>query len=174
MIFQNGVGATEGTSSRFSQFFKRESPPIQNQSNQQRSDPDTSIHDELLNNLLNDISEPKIQIPSVTESNTYFAPISPAANTHNNVTKHQLQQLQQLQQHQQQQHQQQMHNQQPSGIKLLEMLQRNNKPSAQNGQVDVTNTIMGMMKNLAVKENAMGEFLEFKVLSLRRLATHKE
>ena len=71
------------------------------------------IQNELLNNLLNDISEPKIHIPSVTESNTYFAPISPAntsINSNNNDK------------------------QTSGGNKLLEMRQCNNKPNNQNCQ----------------------------------------
>lgn len=84
-----------------------------------------SIQDELLNNLLNDITEPNIQIPSVTESNAYFAPISPA-NTTNTTTP-------------------------TTGVKLLEMLQRGNKPN-QNGQGDAANSIAPMMKNSSIKE----------------------
>lgn len=83
-----------------------------------------SIQDELLNNLLNDITEPNIQIPSVTESNTYFAPISPA-NTTNNT------------------------NATTNGVKLLEMLQRK---SSQNGQGDVANPVIPVMKNCSIKD----------------------
>lgn len=84
-----------------------------------------SIQDELLNNLLNDITEPNIQIPSVTESNTYFAPISPANTTNNtNAT---------------------------NGVKLLEMLHRGNKAN-QNGQGDSANTAIPMMKNCSIKD----------------------
>lgn len=116
---QNGVGSNSGTGSRFSQWFKRESPIQQADSRR------TSIQDELLNNLLNDITEPNIQIPSVTESNTYFAPISPA-NTTNNT------------------------NSATNGVKLLEMLHRGNKPS-QNGQGDASNTAIPM-KNCSIKD----------------------
>lgn len=84
-----------------------------------------SIQDELLNNLLNDITEPNIQIPSVTESNTYFAPISPA-NTTNNTNS-------------------------ATNVKLLEMLHRGNKPS-QNGQGDASNTAIPMVKNCSIKD----------------------
>lgn len=91
-----------------------------------------SIQDELLNNLLNDISEPKIHIPSVTESNAFFAPISPAANTPNNAMPPQ--------------------SGSSTGIKLLEMLQRKAPPPSQNGQGDVMNTILPMMKNASIKE----------------------
>lgn len=89
----------------------------------------TSIQDDILNNLLNDITEPNIQIPSVTESNTYFAPISPANTTANNTTS-------------------------TTGVKLLEMLQRGNKPN-QNGQGDVVGTVIPMMKSSSIKD--MGE-----------------
>lgn len=83
-----------------------------------------------MNNLLNDITEPNIQIPSVTESNTYFAPISPANTTAaNNTTS-------------------------TTGVKLLEMLQRGNKPS-QNGQGDAASTVIPMMKSSSIKD--MGE-----------------
>lgn len=116
-LLSNGVGSNGGTSSRFSQWFKRESPIQQVDSRRQ------SIQDELLNNLLNDISEPKIKIPTVTESNAYFAPISPANTTNNAVT----------------------------GTKLLEMLQRGNK-NHQNGQGDTTNPVVQMMKNSTIKD----------------------
>lgn len=90
----------------------------------------TSIQDDILNNLLNDITEPNIQIPSVTESNTYFAPISPANTTSTNNTTSTI------------------------GVKLLEMLQRGNKPS-QNGQGDATSSVVPMIKNSSIKD--MGE-----------------
>lgn len=89
----------------------------------------TSIQDDILNNLLNDITEPNIQIPSVTESNTYFAPISPANTTTNTTTS-------------------------TTGVKLLEMLQRGSKPS-QNGQGDATSTVVPLMKSTSIKD--MGE-----------------
>lgn len=85
-----------------------------------------SIHEELLNNLLNDINEPNIQIPSVTESNAYFTPISPA-NTINNS------------------------NAATTSVKLLEMLHRGNK-SNQNGQGDAVNTMTPMVKNCTIKD----------------------
>ncbi|XP_015113085.1 eukaryotic translation initiation factor 4E transporter isoform X2 [Diachasma alloeum] len=114
-LLTNGVGADAGSGSRFSQWFKRESPVLDSRRE--------SIQDELLNNLLNDITEPNIQVPSVNESNAYFAPISPANQTGGNAG---------------------------TGTKLLEMLQRGNKPS-QNGQGDGGN-MMGMMKNTSIKE----------------------
>ncbi|XP_029662383.1 eukaryotic translation initiation factor 4E transporter-like isoform X1 [Formica exsecta] len=123
-LLTNGVGSSSGTGSRFSQWFKRESPIQQADSRR------ASIQDELLNNLLNDITEPNIQIPSVTESNTYFAPISPA-NTTNNT------------------------NSATNGVKLLEMLHRGNKPS-QNGQGDASNTTIPMLKNCSIKDLEIG------------------
>ncbi|XP_063987949.1 eukaryotic translation initiation factor 4E transporter-like isoform X8 [Diachasmimorpha longicaudata] len=114
-LLTNGVEADAGSGSRFSQWFKRESPVLDSRRE--------SIQDELLNNLLNDITEPNIQVPSVNESNAYFTPISPANQTGGNAA---------------------------TGTKLLEMLQRGNKPS-QNGQGDGGN-IMGMMKNASIKE----------------------
>ncbi|XP_072749964.1 uncharacterized protein [Anoplolepis gracilipes] len=123
-LLTNGVGSNSGTGSRFSQWFKRESPIQQADSRR------ASIQDELLNNLLNDITEPNIQIPSVTESNTYFAPISPA-NTTNNT------------------------NSATNGVKLLEMLHRGNKPS-QNGQGDASNTTIPMVKNCSIKDLEIG------------------
>ncbi|GFS84202.1 eukaryotic translation initiation factor 4E transporter [Nephila pilipes] len=65
--------------SRFSQWFRKESPvPEGNESgnNSRRS----SLHEELIVNVLNSIVEPQITIPSPTEnsSDNYFAPISPA------------------------------------------------------------------------------------------------
>ncbi|KAL0129049.1 hypothetical protein PUN28_004031 [Cardiocondyla obscurior] len=122
-LLTNGVGSNSGTGSRFSQWFKRESP-VQTDSRR------ASIQDELLNNLLNDITEPNIQIPSVTESNTYFAPISPANTTNNANTT-------------------------TNGVKLLEMLHRGNKPN-QNGQGDASNAAIPMMKNCSIKDLEVG------------------
>ncbi|XP_023289580.1 eukaryotic translation initiation factor 4E transporter isoform X3 [Orussus abietinus] len=122
-LLTNGVGSNGSSGSRFSQWFKRESPV------QQVDTRRASIQDELLNNLLNDITEPNIQIPSVTESNTYFAPISPA-NTTNNATP-------------------------ATGVKLLEMLQRGGTPS-QNGQGDVANNVVPLMKNSSIKDMEVG------------------
>lgn len=103
-----------------------------------------SIQDELLNNLLNDITEPKIKIPSVTESNTYFAPISPATTTTTNNS-----------------------NASTNGVKLLEMLQRGNKPN-QNGQGDATSGIVPMMK----KDMGMSSlFIRLGLLSLTELCS---
>ncbi|KAL6257943.1 hypothetical protein P5V15_011541 [Pogonomyrmex californicus] len=123
-LLTNGVGSNSGTGSRFSQWFKRESPVQQVDSRR------ASIQDELLNNLLNDITEPNIQIPSVTESNAYFAPISPANTTNNANTT-------------------------TNGVKLLEMLHRGNKPN-QNGQGDASNTAIPMMKNCSIKDLEVG------------------
>lgn len=124
-LLTNGVGSNGGSCSRFSQWFKRESPVQQVDSRR------TSIQDDILNNLLNDITEPNIQIPSVTESNTYFAPISPANTTANNTTS-------------------------TTGVKLLEMLQRGNKPN-QNGQGDVVSTVIPMMKSSSIKDMVGGK-----------------
>lgn len=117
---KNGVGTEVGSGSRFSQWFKRESPVQQLDSRR------ASIQDELLNNLLNDITEPNIQIPSVTESNAYFAPISPANTTSNTDNP-------------------------TTGVKLLEMLQRGNKPN-QNGQGDAMSSVLPMMKKSTIKD----------------------
>ncbi|XP_024222140.1 eukaryotic translation initiation factor 4E transporter-like isoform X10 [Bombus vosnesenskii] len=124
-LLTNGVGSNGGSCSRFSQWFKRESPVQQVDSRR------TSIQDDILNNLLNDITEPNIQIPSVTESNTYFAPISPANTTATNNTTS------------------------TTGVKLLEMLQRGNKPS-QNGQGDAASTVIPMMKSSSIKDMEVG------------------
>ena len=128
MLFKNGDSSND--CSRFSRWFKRDSPPLQNQQQNQQDQLRSSIQDELLNNLLNDISEPTIKVPSVTESNAYFAPIAPAASS--SLSSQQPQ---------------------PEGtaIKLLEMLQRNNKPS-QNGQGEIASGLMSMIKNPPMKE----------------------
>ncbi|GIY59188.1 eukaryotic translation initiation factor 4E transporter [Caerostris darwini] len=65
--------------SRFSQWFSKESPvpeDHESRNNSRRS----SLHEELIANVLNSIVEPQITIPSPTEnsSDNYFAPISPA------------------------------------------------------------------------------------------------
>lgn len=65
--------AATASESRFTQFFKRESP------HKQRSDSPTLSDDHIIKNLLKDIAEPSVYIPG--DSNQYFAPISPAANT---------------------------------------------------------------------------------------------
>ncbi|XP_044577225.1 eukaryotic translation initiation factor 4E transporter-like isoform X4 [Cotesia glomerata] len=124
-LLTNGVGANSGSGSRFSQWFKRESPLQQNDSRR------PSIQDELLNNLLSDITEPNIQVPIVNESNTYFAPISPANSTNiNNAPS-------------------------ASEVKLLEMLQRGNK-SNQNGQGDTAINMVQMLKTPSVKDIEVG------------------
>ncbi|XP_046386068.1 uncharacterized protein LOC124155907 isoform X9 [Ischnura elegans] len=41
----------------------------------------SSLQDELLNNIINEITEPNIVIPSLGGPDSYFAPISPAAST---------------------------------------------------------------------------------------------
>ena len=120
-LLTNGVGSNGGAGSRFSQWFKRESPVQQLDSHK------PSIQDELLNNLLNDISEPKIKIPSVTESNAYFAPISPANTTNHTAAS-------------------------STERQFLEMLHRGNKAN-QNGQGDAENpAVVQMIKNSTVKE----------------------
>ncbi|CAL1278183.1 unnamed protein product [Larinioides sclopetarius] len=65
--------------SRFSQWFRKESPlpeGPESGNNSRRS----SLHEELIANVLNSIVEPQIKIPSPTEnsSDNFFAPISPA------------------------------------------------------------------------------------------------
>lgn len=81
-LLPNGVSGNDGdtSGSRFSQWFKRESPK-QTQNNDSRR---SSLQDDhIIRNLLNDIniSEPNVTIPG--DSDSYFAPISPAANTGN-------------------------------------------------------------------------------------------
>lgn len=66
----------ESAGSRFSRWFKKESPIKPNMDDSRRS----SLQDDhIIKNLLNDISEPNVTIPG--DSDLYFAPISPAANT---------------------------------------------------------------------------------------------
>lgn len=135
-LLTNGVGSNGGAGSRFSQWFKRESPV------QQLDSRKPSIQDELLNNLLNDISEPKIKIPSVTESNAYFAPISPANTTNHAAAS--------------------------TAGKFIEMLQRGNKAN-QNGQGDAENPVVQMMKNSTIKdaEQSAKPFLSLEELEAR-------
>ncbi|KAF2885441.1 hypothetical protein ILUMI_20721 [Ignelater luminosus] len=76
-LLSNGVSGDDNdtSGSRFSRWFKRESPVKQTLVDSRRS----SLQDEhIIRNLLNDISEPNVTIP---DSDLYFAPISPAANT---------------------------------------------------------------------------------------------
>ncbi|XP_050499218.1 eukaryotic translation initiation factor 4E transporter-like isoform X3 [Diabrotica virgifera virgifera] len=72
-LLTNGVGGDgDNSKSRFSRWFKQESPE---KPESRRS----SLHDDhLINNLLKDL-EPNVTIPG--DSEAYFAPISPAANT---------------------------------------------------------------------------------------------
>ncbi|KAK7871270.1 hypothetical protein R5R35_007554 [Gryllus longicercus] len=69
-LLTNGATAEGPAGSRFSQWFRRESP-VNKLTDSRRS----SVHEELLSNMLGDIVIPQ------SESNIYFAPISPAANT---------------------------------------------------------------------------------------------
>lgn len=71
----NTMGSEMGCS-RFSQWFKRDSPQPESGNNSRRS----SLHEELIANVLNSIAEPQIIIPSPTpnSSDTFFTPISPA------------------------------------------------------------------------------------------------
>ncbi|KAF5292641.1 hypothetical protein FQR65_LT11193 [Abscondita terminalis] len=78
-LLPNGVVGDEGdtSGSRFSRWFKRESPVKQTHGDSSRR---SSLQDEhLIRNLLNDIAEPNVSIPG--DSDLYFAPISPAAST---------------------------------------------------------------------------------------------
>ncbi|XP_054280145.1 eukaryotic translation initiation factor 4E transporter isoform X2 [Macrosteles quadrilineatus] len=67
----------EGSGSRFSQFFRRESPSPKNQ--RQEDSPNSSVHDKMFNSMINDITSTNIMIPP--DGDTYFAPISPAASS---------------------------------------------------------------------------------------------
>ncbi|KAF5291743.1 hypothetical protein FQA39_LY14231 [Lamprigera yunnana] len=81
-LLPNGVSGEKGESSgsRFSRWFKRESPVKLAHTDSRRS----SLQDDhLIRNLLNDITEPNVAIPG--DSDLYFAPISPAANTGNST-----------------------------------------------------------------------------------------
>lgn len=83
-FLQNGVGGGDTAGSRFSQWFNREkSPPNKQKEEESRrsSLQDDNHHHHLIKNLLSDISETNVTIPGDSES--YFAPISPAANTSN-------------------------------------------------------------------------------------------
>ncbi|KAI4454790.1 eukaryotic translation initiation factor 4e transporter [Holotrichia oblita] len=86
MLLPNGVGLESGdtSGSKFSRWFSREKSPPPTAANQKQSDGSrrSSLHDDhhhLIKNILNDISEPTVSIPC--DSNSYFAPISPAAST---------------------------------------------------------------------------------------------
>ncbi|CAB3382669.1 Hypothetical predicted protein [Cloeon dipterum] len=73
-VFAPGGYQNEATEqaggSRFSRFFKPESPTDNRRS---------SIQDEFLGSFMKDIDEPKVNIPAPGGSEAYFAPISPAA-----------------------------------------------------------------------------------------------
>ncbi|KAL0266373.1 UNVERIFIED_CONTAM: hypothetical protein PYX00_008932 [Menopon gallinae] len=77
-LLSNGAtGEGNQSSSRFSQWFRRDSPPDVTDSKR------ATAYDELIKNIINDISESSINIPT-KESDTYFAPISPAGTTSGN------------------------------------------------------------------------------------------
>ncbi|XP_065349512.1 uncharacterized protein LOC135945636 isoform X3 [Cloeon dipterum] len=73
-VFAPGGYQNEATEqaggSRFSRFFKPESPTDNRRS---------SIQDEFLGSFMKEIDEPKVNIPAPGGSEAYFAPISPAA-----------------------------------------------------------------------------------------------
>ncbi|XP_044738179.1 eukaryotic translation initiation factor 4E transporter isoform X2 [Chrysoperla carnea] len=80
--FLPNVGESEETvsGSRFQRWFTRESPIKQHDSRR------SSLQDEIINNMIKDITEPNIMIPHMNDSDTYFAPISPAAASMNTQT----------------------------------------------------------------------------------------
>ncbi|EEB20270.1 eukaryotic translation initiation factor 4E transporter, putative [Pediculus humanus corporis] len=78
LLTNGGGGEGNQSSSRFSQWFRRDSPSDVNDTRR------SSIQDELIKNIINDISEPSINIPNAKESDAYFAPISPAGTTSGN------------------------------------------------------------------------------------------
>nr|XP_023021181.1 mediator of RNA polymerase II transcription subunit 12-like [Leptinotarsa decemlineata] len=117
-LLTNGIG-NEGdpaTKSRFSQFFKQDSPEKAAESRR------SSMHDDhhIIKNLLKDIGETtSVAIPG--DSEAYFAPISPAANTGGGVIgggsgKRAAQA-----------------NAQP--INIMEMLQRGKQPNISSGKI---------------------------------------
>ncbi|KRT79399.1 hypothetical protein AMK59_7734, partial [Oryctes borbonicus] len=80
LLLPNGVGLESGdtSGSKFSRWFNREkSPPKMSDGSRRSSMQDDHHH--LIKNILNDISEPSLTIPC--DSDSYFAPISPAAST---------------------------------------------------------------------------------------------
>lgn len=116
--------------SRFSQWFRQDSsaPSQPTQStgpNQPQQQPKqqsshfndsrrSSLQDEIINNMINDFTSTGLDdhIPD-TNSNKYFAPISPAASTSSNSLMELFQRSDKQLQQQQQQQQQQQHHQQP-------------------------------------------------------------
>ena len=81
-MFQNGksLNGNETTGSKFSQFFKREkTPPAASKIEDSRRSSFQDDHHHLIKNILKDITEPNVTIPGDSES--YFAPISPAASS---------------------------------------------------------------------------------------------
>nr|CAD7428991.1 unnamed protein product [Timema monikensis] len=78
-ILNEGSVGESVMASRFSQWFQRDSPVGQQKSSSRRS----SLQEDILNNIINvkELSDTSIFIPSLSESDTYFTPISPAAST---------------------------------------------------------------------------------------------
>lgn len=78
--FQNGNENNENVGSRFSRWFNREQmTPQKVQDDSRQSSIQEADQHNLIKKMLADITEPSISIPGDSES--YFAPISPAANT---------------------------------------------------------------------------------------------
>ncbi|XP_031330184.1 eukaryotic translation initiation factor 4E transporter-like isoform X3 [Photinus pyralis] len=120
-LLPNGVSGNDGdaSGSRFSQWFKMESPKQAPNNDSRRS----SLQDDhIIRNLLNEINimEPNVTIPGDSES--YFAPISPAANTGVANLK--------------------LSSQKP--VNLMEMLQKGKAESAHAKNLDANSKVMSL------------------------------
>ncbi|XP_055594609.1 putative uncharacterized protein DDB_G0271606 [Uranotaenia lowii] len=117
-----GKDTSTGGGSRFSQWFRQDNPsqtsssqiqgpPQKPQPNIQFDSRRSSLQDEI-NNMINDFTSSALDehIPD-SNSNKYFAPISPAASTSSNSLLELFQRSEKQQQQQQQQHQQMQHQQ---------------------------------------------------------------
>ncbi|KAG5868188.1 hypothetical protein JTB14_030261 [Gonioctena quinquepunctata] len=136
-LLTNGIGADgdTNTKSRFSRWFKQESPE---KIESRRS----SLHDDhIIKDLLKDIGETSVTIPG--DSEAYFAPISPAANTGGIIGGKRSAQAQQQQQSQ--------------SINIMEMLQRGKQLGGDGGAKQQRQGLAGKILSLDWKKRQNGD-----------------
>ncbi|KAK6621247.1 hypothetical protein RUM43_011553 [Polyplax serrata] len=85
LLTNGGGGEGNQSSSRFTQWFRRDSPSEINDTRR------SSVQDDMIKNIVNDINETSINIPNMKDSDAYFAPISPPGTTSGNSLLEMLQ-----------------------------------------------------------------------------------
>ncbi|XP_017779508.1 PREDICTED: eukaryotic translation initiation factor 4E transporter-like isoform X5 [Nicrophorus vespilloides] len=132
-LLSNGVESGDAAGSRFSRWFNRSDNSPSNKVSAENRCPSlpeaSNDHHQIIKNLLGEqFNEPSVAIPQPGDSESYFAPISPAASS--------------VPVQQQQQQQQQ------KSLNLMEMLQRGNKIQEGN---NMTQPIQQPMKEIPGK-----------------------